>query len=267
MSDDQYVCFGKILYAEPVVGLAALGVIKLSIVCFYKRIFTTRAFGITCNAFLALIICWTIGALVGQIFQLWPIYDNWSIEVSNADAPLNYPAFLMAIAVFDLAIDVAILCLPVRPTIKLQMSKKRKYSILGIFALGSLCCVAEAVRIYQQWEFLYAPSVADNPVVTDTGSLIQIVNWLTIEACLSTVAASLPTIGGLFVKSNSTESFVNRFRSFFSLPSRSILISERDSKRSKVSGEARTDDATRREWHELHLNSANKMAVEEERKF
>ena len=54
----------QILYAEPVVGLAALGVIKLSIVCFYKRIFTTRAFGITCNAFLALIICWTIGALV-----------------------------------------------------------------------------------------------------------------------------------------------------------------------------------------------------------
>ncbi|MCJ1332618.1 hypothetical protein MMC10_009311 [Thelotrema lepadinum] len=138
LAAEQYVCLGKILYAEPAVSFAALGFIKLGILYFYKRIFTIRYFTITSNVFITLVTMWTIGALVGELFQQWPVEANWSIPHDPSASILNYPDFLMAIASSDLALDVAILCLPIHPITKLHMSSRKKYSLLGIFALGSL---------------------------------------------------------------------------------------------------------------------------------
>ena len=51
---------------------------------------------------------------------------------------LNYPAFNEAMAVLDFIFDIAIWLLPL-PVIKnLQIDRNRKYSLVGIFALGSM---------------------------------------------------------------------------------------------------------------------------------
>lgn len=51
---------------------------------------------------------------------------------------MNYQIFLAAMAAIDIGLDVFTLLLPV-PVIKaLQVSTARKFSLLGIFALGFL---------------------------------------------------------------------------------------------------------------------------------
>ena len=82
---------------------------------------------------------------------------------------------------------------------------------------------------------------------------------MTIECCLSTVAACLPTVSTLFSKKqDSSISMVRRLRSYFSLNSRSRsrLVSDENSKHSKDSAEVHIDDgAARQQWHELHLKN------------
>ena len=48
----------------------------------------------------------------------------------------NYPVFTETMAILDLLLDIAIFCLPL-PVIKnLQIYRKRKLSLIGMFALG-----------------------------------------------------------------------------------------------------------------------------------
>ena len=50
---------------------------------------------------------------------------------------LNYAAFNEAMAILDLVFDIAILLLPLPVIRNIQIDNKRKYHIVGIFALGS----------------------------------------------------------------------------------------------------------------------------------
>ena len=70
-----------------------------------------------------------------QVFSAWPI-SNWWTKQAGYD--LNYGAFLTAFAAMDILFDILILALPL-PVIKsLHMSRKRKFTVIGIFWLGGL---------------------------------------------------------------------------------------------------------------------------------
>jgi hypothetical protein len=75
-----------------------------------------------------------------QVFEQFPVSDNWTTDLSGAHTNfiLNYSAFLMAWSALDLALDVIILCMPVFVIKTLHLETRRKFSLIGIFALGGL---------------------------------------------------------------------------------------------------------------------------------
>ena len=87
-----------------------------------------------------------------------PIASYWT---DYAHVNINFGAFAIAMNVLDLAFDLVILALPIPMIRRLQISPKRKISLMGVFGLGFLvvyvCSVVgdrykHVVWILKTWE-------------------------------------------------------------------------------------------------------------------
>lgn len=109
--------------------------IKLSIVCFYKRIFNVNTFLKAANGIIVIIGLWLVAFFFATLFQAWPISHAWTGAGRNL---IDYPAMYMALGATDLALDVIILCMPMPMIKSLKISGRRKLVVAVIFGLGFL---------------------------------------------------------------------------------------------------------------------------------
>jgi hypothetical protein len=82
--------------------------------------------------------------------------------------------------------DVAILTLPIRQVWRLQMSTSRKFSVLGMFALGSIVCVFGIIR---------CTAVGKANILDPTWTNVEGGIWSEVEMAVGIVCACLPTYG------------------------------------------------------------------------
>jgi hypothetical protein len=248
MSTATWVIYGKVLFIQPTIMMFNLTTIKISILFFYKRIFTTPRFFLVANILIATIAMWGIASILAQVFEQWPVSDNWTpSESGGKHFILNYADFNMAYSCLDLALDVIVLSLPMFMIRRLQLVLKKKLALAGIFLLGALSVIAEAVRIWLLWRILYGPNIK---VILDGSLATNYIIWGTIEVCLSIIAASLPMLGPIFFDRKGPESIVRSVRSVFSLRSTGGG-SATNAGRSKGSLTSSREDDSRRQWHEL----------------
>ena len=113
-----------------------IGFNKISILSLYLRIFTRKSFRSLCYVNLAIVVCFTLGATVATILQCIPIAASWdkSIHARCTDSI----AFWLAWCVINIVTDVAILALPVREVLHLQLPRREKLGLLAVFSLGAL---------------------------------------------------------------------------------------------------------------------------------
>lgn len=91
----------------------ALGLIKLSVLFFYRRIFRGRAFDILNWILITLVVLWTLGFFLVQVFDCRThFFTNWG-PVKDLEKCLNPFNQLFAYSISDVIIDVFILVLPV----------------------------------------------------------------------------------------------------------------------------------------------------------
>ena len=83
---------------------------------------------------IALTVAWLIAFFFATLFQILPIMCNWI----NCPLTTNYPVMYVMCSVTDIILDIVILCLPASFLWKLQMSKRKKIGVAGIFGLGIL---------------------------------------------------------------------------------------------------------------------------------
>ena len=76
--------------------------------------------------------CVTTDALKVESLNSWTIPGFWNEKLAN------YSAFNETMAVLDFVLDIAVLLLPLPIVRTLNTNRKQKYSIIGIFALGSM---------------------------------------------------------------------------------------------------------------------------------
>ena len=141
----------KVQYIEEVIEKIAYGASKLSIIFFYRRIFQIKPlFNIISWTLIALTAIFTVSFTIAVAFQCKSHFStSWSFaSLSDLDTQcMNTVAELIAFSVFDVALDLAILSQPIPLIMGLQMNKRRKLTLLGIFGLGSLSIAAGVVRL------------------------------------------------------------------------------------------------------------------------
>lgn len=91
----------------------ALGLIKLSVLCFYRRIFRGRVFDVMNWILIALVVLWTLGFFLVQVFDCRTHFStNWG-TLRQLQKCLNTFNQLLAYTISDVIMDVFILALPV----------------------------------------------------------------------------------------------------------------------------------------------------------
>lgn len=112
----------------------AVGLVKLSILCLYGRLFSTGRYPVTIKAFLILTLAWLVSFIFATFFQVWPLSCNWVACTPTT----NYTVMYVCFSVTDILLDIAILCIPASFIRTLHISQGQKIGLIGIFGLGVL---------------------------------------------------------------------------------------------------------------------------------
>ncbi|KAI9692056.1 MAG: hypothetical protein M1820_009559 [Bogoriella megaspora] len=214
----------------------ALGLIKLSFILFYRRIFTKDAawkFNWVAWFMLAIITAWTIAFFFAILFicgtDFSAYWTSTEVEAANCtETSMLHNAF----AISDVVIDVLIIILPLPMVWRLHLTLGRKLALIGIFMLGALALAASLVRMVMFVQLTSAnySATVDFELLCTAG-----LYWSMIEAGLALCAACLPASYSL-VRSKGLQGFIRSVQSALSLRS----LSSRSRGSGRASGERPT---------------------------
>ncbi|KAL2870082.1 uncharacterized protein BJX67DRAFT_378628 [Aspergillus lucknowensis] len=161
--------------------------IKISIVCFYGRVFTVKPFQWASFAINTLIAAWGAAIFLACALQCRPLNSYWDNSVPGTCFDSN--KFIIVNQVFNVIMDFVILALPVPMIWNLQRAWQDKLALNGVFALGGFVCFASIYRIV----VLFWIDPADI-----TYTVYQATLWTHIEPTIGLICSCLPIIRGLF---------------------------------------------------------------------
>ncbi|KAJ5113709.1 hypothetical protein N7456_002243 [Penicillium angulare] len=181
---DWMVTMLKAIYVCELTFIATLTVVKLSILAFYHSIFSiSTTFKLCVKLAFVLSLMWGIIGVFVEAFQCKPVSALWN-DMGSAEYCLAAGRIWLGLEITNLFGDVAILAMPLFMIKQLNLPRNRKYSLGGIFLLGSLACVCSIVKL----SFLWNPN---NPYLSDVSPTMI---WSSIQLGTSILCACLPTL-------------------------------------------------------------------------
>ncbi|KAF2806913.1 uncharacterized protein BDZ99DRAFT_422208 [Mytilinidion resinicola] len=183
-----YEKFFKGLFMGWIIYIAAICVVKFSVLAFYWRIFQYTSIRIPIWILTGITACWGLSTILVIIFQCTPISSFWSTPQGPAvTCSINYNAFFISSAIPHILTDVAILCLPLPYIFTIQRPLPQKLAITAIFMLGGFVVVIAILRLV----YLAADSTDDLDV---TWAFVNVAIWTNCECSVAVVSACLPSL-------------------------------------------------------------------------
>ncbi|EKG17464.1 hypothetical protein MPH_05318 [Macrophomina phaseolina MS6] len=167
--------------------LVGITAIKISILLFYRRIFTLRKHVIVIYSCMAMAVIWLIVFEAMCLTTCDPINLWWK----NLLACKNPQAEFIASAASNSAIDLIILCVPIWVISQLGLKKIQKLSAAGLFCTGGLVIFASLGRM---------AALVQTSVVDITYVYVPAATWSIAEINLAVVSACLPFLQPLTLR-------------------------------------------------------------------
>lgn len=108
---------------------------KLSIVCQYRRIFTTPCVTKLCAVVIGFLVVYGFWTVLGSALMCVPVQYFWGVGSGHC---MNKTAFWFSNAALNIVTDVFIYAVPIPLIRRLQIAKKQKIALIFLFALGAL---------------------------------------------------------------------------------------------------------------------------------
>ncbi|QSZ30119.1 hypothetical protein DSL72_004639 [Monilinia vaccinii-corymbosi] len=202
--------------------IPALGFVKLSLIFFYRRVFTRDAaprFNVVTWLMIGIIIIWTLAFFFAILFVCGTDFSAyWTSTIVERDNCVDTDKLHNAFAMSDVATDFVIISLPVPMIFGLHLTIARKIGILAVFSLGALTIAASIVRMIV---FTKATAVNYDPHADFEFICTSGLYWSLIESGLGIIAACLPVQYGL-LSTQGVQSIVASLQSAISLRSMRI---------------------------------------------
>ncbi|KAH7131152.1 hypothetical protein EDB81DRAFT_131332 [Dactylonectria macrodidyma] len=163
---------------------------RVSLLCFYLRIFGTSAFRRAVVALISLNVTIGITFALADALQCRPpaaFWRDWTREHGSRCASLS--AISWSHAILNIIMDIATLAMAVWMVRGLKMRWRKKASVVGMFALGSAITIVSIVRV----QSLIPLSRRRNM----TWNLAPVSYWSGIEMLAGLVCACLPAMKAL----------------------------------------------------------------------
>ncbi|KAI0017877.1 hypothetical protein F4780DRAFT_795560 [Xylariomycetidae sp. FL0641] len=190
----QIVAYQKIRYCFEVIGSVGLCAIKLSVLLFFRRIFSTPSFRKVNNVFILVTITWGLAYTFVLAFQCTPPRFYWEKLENEYESCVNIFQLYVSFAYSDLFLDIFIFLLPIAPLWSLHMPIKQKFAVGGIFLLGS---IAIAVGIARAILFSWAADFAIHEPETYLADLTWynggLLFWHMVENAIGLLGCCLPS--------------------------------------------------------------------------
>lgn len=140
LNDQQITLAIEILYLE------ATTLIKISILCFYRRLAKgsiSKIFLYWVWASIASVVCYSVIFTFIIIFSYTPVEGYWHLfdtswRLSNKLKSLNEGALIVSVTVIGTLQDLFICALPIILVWNLQVPGRQKAALMGIFGVGLL---------------------------------------------------------------------------------------------------------------------------------
>lgn len=191
----QLISWAKATYFLQIFQIAAIPLIKLSLLVFYNRIFNSPIFRMVSYAIGSYTLCWFIAFEFATIFQCSPISANWEFDNAFLSVCINAQLMLEWSAATNVFGDIFILLMPWPSLLRLHMPRGRKYGLLGLFFLGVFVCAASIAHLVYII-LLGGPDGLKN----STHFMGYIVIWFSIEPSMGVICANLPTFGPILAR-------------------------------------------------------------------
>ncbi|KAI4717428.1 hypothetical protein E4T48_06380 [Aureobasidium sp. EXF-10727] len=204
----EYYTFNKLAIVCKIIFFTTVGIIKISICLFLRRISeaTSKYPRIANDIFLFLLISYTLLALFWSCFQCSPAPAMWDkIYSGKLVQPAKCWSTLVVantLSVIHVVMDFVLLLTPIVVLWKVQLNKKTKIRLFIVFSMGSLSCVASVLR-----------ELAQKSISKDiTYGYTSLLAWTVVDLTLAVVVASLPVISTLIPKAWSDITHSSRIR-------------------------------------------------------
>ena len=139
-------------YTIQLISTLNLGVVKISILLFYRRLFIIRPFKIASGVLMAVVASWAIAFTIATVAQCQPLAYFWEyFELEYPGHCIQVRLMYQALAYSDLLLDVLVLVLPIPMVISLHMPWKTKIKVLDILMLGSV----SVTQCSGSWRYVY----------------------------------------------------------------------------------------------------------------
>ncbi|KFA49867.1 hypothetical protein S40293_01209 [Stachybotrys chartarum IBT 40293] len=174
------------IYIEECFYFVCLTLTKVSVICFYLRIFPQKAFRILSLAVIAFVVLSNVIFLVIQLKQCTPlnmIWEGWQ-DKNRAQHCVNIQVLAVTSASFGIAQDLIILLMPLPLLYHLKVERRVKFGITLMFSLGIFVLVTSIMRLTFMTQF----GNTHNP----SWDYVDPVIWTGLEVAVSIVVACLP---------------------------------------------------------------------------
>ncbi|THC96216.1 hypothetical protein EYZ11_004294 [Aspergillus tanneri] len=179
--------FYKIFLANQFTYFVLTPAVKISIVCFYRRIFTTPTFMRVTFWLNCLMAAWASAIFLACALQCRPLRAFWDKTVEG-DC-FDGRRYIIVNQSFNVVMEFIILGCPVPMIWSLHRSWREKLALNGVFALGGFVCFASIYRIVVLFyidptdttctaSFLRFPSSAE---LTHVGTIYEATLWTHVE--------------------------------------------------------------------------------------
>ncbi|KAJ5781994.1 uncharacterized protein N7518_010477 [Penicillium psychrosexuale] len=180
----------ELLYIAEICYMAAEALTQLSFLTFYLRIFPSEKFQLIAYVLMGLSACFGISNTPVMTFQCLPIpyfWSGWTGEYQGMCININ--AYSWYEAAVQIAMDLAIIGLPIWPLLHTAMKWQKKLQVASMFCAGFLITVVSCLRLRSLVKFSKSP----NTTYANTPAIY----WSVVECDVAIICACMPAIPSL----------------------------------------------------------------------
>lgn len=139
----------KLEYIINIMTISATGLIRLSFVYFYRRIFRGRTFDIVTKTMIGVLIVWIVGMTIALLSVCGSHLPHaWtSLETNTKYCEPAMLNVLGALSVTGFVLDLVIFFIPFPWIWRLQMPLSQRFAVSSVFLCGILTCSASGAKM------------------------------------------------------------------------------------------------------------------------
>lgn len=110
------------------------------------------------RGYFVLLVVYGLWTFFSSIFTCWPIETYWMFVVGAQGACMDKTGLTFSNAAINIATDIVLIAVPMPLLWRLQIPRRQKYVLMGLFCLGIFATVTSIIRLHA----LYLMGIAES---------------------------------------------------------------------------------------------------------